>query len=43
LPLPQGYQLLSQITGEPVGGGVNVNLYEVTADFAQLVPELVLS
>jgi hypothetical protein len=29
--------------GVPVGSGVNVNLYEVTADFAELVPELVFS
>jgi hypothetical protein len=38
--IKQGYQFLPQIAGVPVGSGVNVNLYEVAADFAELVPEL---
>jgi hypothetical protein len=38
-----GYQFLPQIAGVPVGAGTNVKLYELTAMFSELVPELVFT
>ena len=35
-----GYQFLPQIAGVPVGTGANVKLFEVNAEFSELVPEL---